>query len=252
MPSTAKTDSIQSLGPKPDSFGKRLRGLLRKWQVGFARVFVRLAFRVAKAGTKPYEPLEIGGRIYQNMRESESRWQAIAAALKEYDARNVLDVGCAEGWFVRRASADLKCFAIGVEASERVLISELTRLYDGLERAAVMTAFLSPEDILALPKFHAVICTSVVHHVIRREGLAAGQAFVLALSTRASKVMLFEMGTSHEKDWSNVLPRMERGQETFVRGFLKDCGMTRIRLIATSKGFRGNDQRLLFSAEPPS
>jgi SAM-dependent methyltransferase len=241
---------IQTLAPWSESLGKRLRRLFRNGRRRLAMALVRTAFRLAIAGTKPYEPIEIGGRRYQNARESQSRWQAIATALKEYGARNVLDVGCAEGWFLRRAAADLKCFAIGIEASERVLISELARLYDGLERTAIMTALVTADDILALPKFDAVICTSVVHHVIRRWGLAGGQDFMRALSTRANKVVLFEMGTSGEKDWSGILPKMEEGQEPFVRGFLEDCGLTHIRLIAESEGFRREDQRLLFSAEP--
>jgi len=246
----ADAEADQAITPRPESFGKRLRRLLRKGRARLALALVRMSFRLAKAGTRPYEPIEIGGRRYQNARESESRWQAIATTLKDYGARNVLDVGCAEGWFLRRAAADLKCFAIGIEASERVLISELARLYDGLERTAIMTALVTADDILALPKFDAVICTSVVHHVIRRGGLAAGQDFVRALSTRANKVVLFEMGTSGEKDWSGILPKMAEGQEAFVQGFLEDCGLTRIRLIAESEGFRREDQRLLFSAEP--
>ena len=163
----AKRDRIQSLSPQRDSFGRQFRRLLRKWRARLASIFLRMAFRVARAGTKPYEPIEIGGHTYQNTRESENRWKAIATVLKEYDARNVLDVGCAEGWFLRRAATDLNCFALGIEASERVLISELARLHDGLERTAMMTAFVSADDILALPKFDAVICTSLVHHVIK-------------------------------------------------------------------------------------
>ena len=56
-----------------------------------------------------------------------------------------------------------------------------------------MKAFLTPKDILALPSFDAVICTSVVHHVIRQNGLAVGEDFVRALATRANKLVLFEM-----------------------------------------------------------
>ncbi len=245
-----EAELIRKPSARPESFGKRLRHQLRKGRYRLARGLVRLAFRLAKAGTRPYEPVEIGGRRYQNARETESRWRAIATVLKQYGIANVLDVGCAEGWFLRRAATDLKCFAVGIEASERVLISELARLYDGLERTAIMSAFVGASDILALPQFDAVICTSVVHHVIRHQGLAAGRDFVRALSARTVKVLVFEIGTSEEEDWSGILPKMEEGQEAFVRAFLTDCGFKEIRVIAESDGFRSKDRRLLFSAEP--
>lgn len=241
---------LEKPGVPRDSVGKRLRHLLRRGRRRLALTSLRAAFHLAKAGTRPYEPLEIGGHRFQNARESETRWRAIAAILQEYGARNVLDVGCAEGWFVRRAADDLKCFALGIEASERVLVAELSRLHDQVERAAVMMATLDPSDLLALPKFDAVICTSVVHHVIRRGGFAAGRDFVHALGCRADKVLLFEMGTSAEDDWQAILPQMAEGQEVFVRGFLHDCGILRVRLIARSKGFRAKDERLLFAGEP--
>lgn len=233
-----------------ERWSKRLRRRLRQNRRRLALLLVRRAFRVAKWGTKPYEPVEIGGRRFQNRRETDSRWQAIAAALKQCGAKNVLDVGCAEGWFLRRAATDLNCFAIGIEASDRILISELARLYDGLERAAIMKAFLTPKDILALPSFDAVICTSVVHHVIRQNGLAVGEDFVRALATRANKLVLFEMGSSEEEDWSTTLPEMRQGQEAFVRDLLARCGLASIEVIARAEGFRRKDQRLLFSAKP--
>jgi SAM-dependent methyltransferase len=229
---------------------KRLRRRFRQGRKRFALLLVRLAFRVAKSGTKPYEPIEIGGRRYNNRRETDSRWQAIAAALKQCGARNVLDIGCAEGWFLRRAATDLNCFAIGIEPSDRVLVSEFARLYDGVERTAIVKAFLEPKDILALPSFDAVICTSVVHHVIRQRGLTTGEEFVRALATRANKLVLFEMGTSEEEDWSATLPEMREGQEAFVRDLLTRCGLSGIEVIARSEGFRRKDQRLLFSAKP--
>jgi 2-polyprenyl-3-methyl-5-hydroxy-6-metoxy-1,4-benzoquinol methylase len=100
--------------------------------------------------------------------------------LTEYGAQSILDVGCAEGWLIRRAATDLGCFALGVEASDRVLAGELSRLHDDVERTATIKARLTPEGIRALPKFDAVLCLSVVHHVIRKEGIS-----VLCLHGRA-------------------------------------------------------------------
>jgi cyclopropane fatty-acyl-phospholipid synthase-like methyltransferase len=45
--------------------------------------------------------------------------------LRDYSVKNVLDIGCAEGWFVRRAAADLNLFAIGIEATDVALSASL-------------------------------------------------------------------------------------------------------------------------------
>jgi 2-polyprenyl-3-methyl-5-hydroxy-6-metoxy-1,4-benzoquinol methylase len=55
--------------------------------------------------------------------------------LRDYGVKNVLDIGCAEGWFVRRAAADLNLFAIGIEATDVGIVGELARLHDRLPRA---------------------------------------------------------------------------------------------------------------------
>lgn len=232
------------------SLGSRIRKVLRAVRWRFALGLVKAAFYVAKAGGRPYEPVEIGGRRFDNVRDSEGRWQAVAAVLKEHGVRNVLDVGCAEGWFVRRAATDLNCFAIGIEASDRVTVGELSRLYDRKERMATIKAFMSPDDFHSLPKFDAVICMSVVHHIIRAYGIASAEEFVRALATCVDKVLIFEIGTADEKSWTAFLPELSQGQETFVKDLLERCGFQNVRMIAESPAYHREVQRFLFAAEP--
>ncbi len=215
-----------------------------------ARCAVRATLAIAATGKKRYEPVEVGGRRFKNLRDSEHRWKVMAETLREYNVRNVLDIGCAEGWFVRRAATELNCFAIGIEASDRVLIGELARLHDEVERMAIMRTRLSARDIHDLPKFDAVICMSVVHHIIRSDGVAVAEEFVRALAQRAEKLLIFEMGTADEKSWTAMLPELPQGQETFVVGFLERCGFRNVRVIAESLAYHREVKRLLFAAEP--
>ena len=69
-------------------------------------------------------------------------------------------------------------------------VGELSRLYDRAERMATIRSFVGPKDLLALPKFDAVICMSVVHHIIRAYGLATAGEFVTALVSRVNKVLI--------------------------------------------------------------
>jgi hypothetical protein len=224
----------------------------RSLRAAAARRLLRLAFHALRP-KHPYEPLEIGGRHFLGKRDSAARWQAIADAIRRYEARTLLDIGCAEAWFLRKAAAEFGCFGIGIDAEHRrVATGEIARLHDGVERVAVMQARLAPADIRALPACDLVLCLSVVHHVFRAGGLPAAEAFVAALASRARRALLFEMGTSEERQlhWSQALPPMPAGQEAFVRGLLEKAGFVNVRIVTETAGLKGDAGRLLFSAEP--
>jgi 2-polyprenyl-3-methyl-5-hydroxy-6-metoxy-1,4-benzoquinol methylase len=232
--------------PASGGFRRRARG-------SAARQTLRFAFHLLRP-KRLYEPVEIGGNHYSGKRDADLRWQAIAGMIRHFDARSLLDVGCAEGWFLRKAAREFGCFSIGVDADDRrVAIGEIARLHDGAERVAVMKARLEPADIRALPRCDVVLCLSVVHHIIRDGGLPAAEAFVEALATRAKRGLIFEIGTSDEKElhWSALLPKMPGGQEAFVRQLLEAAGLVNVHVIAGSPGLKGDAQRLLFVAEPP-
>jgi hypothetical protein len=225
---------------------------MRRARFATGRRFMRAAFHLIRP-KRLYEPVELAGSRYSEKREAEARWNAIAEAIRHYGARNVLDVGCAEAWFLRRAARELGVFGIGVEAADRrVLVGEIARLHDGAERVAVLKARLEPDDILGLPVCDIVICLSVVHHVMREGGIEAARRFVTALATRARKALLFEMGTADETalEWTKTLPDMPAGQESFVRDLLISAGLSNIRVVASTPGLRKDAPRLLFAAEP--
>ena len=248
-----RTEIIQSYPERRRrSFGSHLRRVLRGARWSLALGLIRSAFRVAKGSGRTYEPVEIGGRRFANARDTDSRWLAVSQVLRDYGARNVLDIGCAEGWFVRRAAADCNCFAFGIEASDRAIVGELARLHDRVERVATVRAFMTPEAIHALPQFDAVLCLSVVHHVIRGFGVGAAEEFLRALASRVLKVLVFEIGTSDESSWTSVLPELSQGQEAFVSDLLKRSGFHNVRVITESPAFHREVKRLLFTAEPVS
>jgi hypothetical protein len=232
------------------SLGSRIRRVLRGLRWRLALGLIKGAFHVAKAGGRPYEPVEIGGRRFASVRDTDERWQAVSEVLRDYGVRNLLDVGCAEGWFVRRAATDLNCFAIGIEATDAAVVGELARLHDRVPRAATVRAFMTPEAIRALPEFDAVLCLSVLHHVIRAFGIAAAEQFLRALASRVNKVLVFEIGTADESSWTPFMPEQSQGQEAFVRDLLERCGFHNVQVIGESAAFHREVQRLLFTAEP--
>jgi SAM-dependent methyltransferase len=158
-----------------------------------------------------------------------------AEVLRDYGVRNVFDIGCAEGWFVRRAAADLNLFAIGIEATDVGIVGELARLHDRVPRAAVARAFVTPDAIRSLPQFDAVLCLSVLHHVIRGFGLGVAERFLQVLATRVSEVLVFGIGTAGESSWTPT--EQSQGQEAFVRELLERAGFRNLRVIAESTAY---------------
>ncbi len=227
-------------------------GVARAMRLALGRRLLRAAFRALRP-RKLYEPVEIGGRLYAQKREADVRWQAISETIQRYKARNLLDIGCAEAWFLRRAAVEFGTFGIGVEAADRrALTGEIARLHDGVDRVAVIKARLGPEDIRHLPVCDIVLCLSVLHHIMREEGRAGAEDFLRAIAGRVGKALIFEMGTSQERQlgWTSVLPDMPEGQEQFIRTLLGDCGFANARVLAETPGLKGDAPRLLFAAEP--
>ena len=244
-------DDVTGYAKRPRRrFTSRIRPVLRRLRWALALGLIREAFRVAKAGGRPYQPVELAGRRYANVRDSDGRWQSIEQVLREHEVRNVLDVGSAEGWFARRAATELRCFTLGIEAGDAVIVGELARLHDRVQRVATIRAFLTPEAAQALPKFEAVLCLSVLHHVVRGFGLATAESFLRALASRVEKVFIFEIGTTDESSWKPALPAFEGGQEAFVRSLLERAGFRNVRVIGEAAAFHRETQRLLFVAEP--
>src|SRR6185312_9740145 len=235
------------------SLGSRIRRVLRGARWRLALGLIGSAFRVAKAGGRTYQPVEIGGKRFANVRDTDARWQAVSQVLRDYGVRNLIDIGCAEGGFVRRAAADNNCFAIGIEATDTAIVGELARLHDRVQRAATVRAFMTPEAIRSLPQFDVVLCLSVLHHVIRAFGIVAAEQFLRALATRVNKVLVFEIGTADETSWMSFLPEEsqgQHGQEIFVRELLQRCGFHNVQVIAESAAYHREVQRFLFTAEP--
>jgi SAM-dependent methyltransferase len=232
------------------SFGARLRAGLRAARWSLARGLIRLAFIAGKGTRKSYQPVRIGAKRARPARDADTRWQAIAETLRHYGARSVFDIGCAEGVFVRRAAHELGCFAIGVEASNRATLGVLALACDRVERAAICRAFVTPEDLRNWPKFDAVICMSVAHHVMRAYGRERGEDFIAACASRADRVVIFEMGTGEEESFADVLPPEAKHQESFVRTLLEGAGLVNVRIIAETGAYHKGATRLLFAAEP--
>lgn len=223
---------------------------------GWVRLLHRLFILQMMKSFYAYQPIMFGGRIYKKGdRECAERWNLIEAELRATDCKSLLDVGCAEGYFVRQAATKLNCIAIGVDGDfRRVTLAQNLVNYDGLENASFMLGKIHPRFIEKLPATDGVIFCSVLHHIIRERGLEEARSVMRAIRTCTKRVLIFDMGQSNETQypWAKELPKMLPDPETWISSFLADFGFQDIRVLGETAGYVGTYSRLLFVANVPN
>jgi hypothetical protein len=217
----------------------------------------QIGLRTTIWASRPYQPVgDLRGPARERPESAfQTRWEAVAAAATAGAAHNLLEVGCAEGYFVRRAARELGLFSMGVEGDwTRVGVgTALAEL--GQERGyGFAFGMFSPSEIRAMPRFDIVVCFSVVHHVINRAGLDEATAFLSALASITTKRFLFDMGgpdeTSHS--WAERLRFLGPDVDKGIVSLLAKAGFTDIQRVGETLGHRDVVKRSIFSCAPPS
>lgn len=133
----------------------------------------RLILWITVRLNKPYQPTEGANFISQKRPDSvfSKRWRIVSDAIKEYRPKNLLDIGCAEGFFARRAALEHGLFSLGCEYNWRPLGvgAALAELKDE-QGYGFVRIFLTSATLKKLPKFDIVVCFSVLHHVVKEGG----------------------------------------------------------------------------------
>jgi hypothetical protein len=214
------------------------------------RLMARVALPILAKSTT-YQSVYLNGRMIRSGRRNIlTRWQAIEGVLEQQGVRSVLDLGCAEGFFVRKA-AEKGCFATGVDADgRRLLWGSATLCMDNVDQVAFVKMMLTRENLSLLMPADMVINLSLTHHIMYRNGEAYALDFVRAVKALTRKVMTFEMGQSNETifDWSRRLPDMGNDPHIWIEGFLKRCGFARVAKICTADAHKGHVARATFAA----
>jgi SAM-dependent methyltransferase len=201
-----------------------------------------------------YQPVVLNGReLKSGDRECADRWQIVEKIISSGNIHNVLDLGCAEGFFIREAASQKKCIALGVDADiRRVTVAQSIASYEGIIGAAFLLANITPEFVRRLPEFDVVLFFSVLHHVMYERGLDEAQKLMNAIRSRTRKKMVFDMGQSNETEfsWAKVLPSMDPDPTTWITQFLRDCGFSSVEVVGESEGYHRTHRRILFVATP--
>jgi len=231
------------------------RGINRKPLKLLARLGQKIAYiAVTFSYRKHYQPL-VGHEnvLSEGERDCETRWKSICRALEPLGIKNLLDIGCGEGYYVIHSAREPNCSAFGIEAdSSRVCIAQNQISYLGVSRAAVIRDEVSLESVDALPIFDVILLLSVAHHIMFSFGEDYCREFIKQLRGHTRKALIFEMGQSDETSaaWAKALPDMGDDPHEWIRKFLLSCGYRDVVKIATTKSYFGDRDRAMFIAYP--
>jgi hypothetical protein len=212
--------------------------------------FVRCAAAALRTFGGTYHPV-LGG---EGRRRNAARWEIIRAELARLRPGSVLDIGCAEGWFVRQAVEEFGCWGLGVEGKpERVLAGELHRLQAGLDRIAILRANLTPESIRRLPRVDVVLCLAVVQHVVSKRGMDYAVDFLTALQGVTDGALIYEFGAAYHPafraDNGQGKPLSAEEWDPHIREMLGAAGFRQIEEIGRTHVYARED-RVVYRAVP--
>lgn len=133
-------------------------------------------YRTVRGSTIDYH----GERI-----DNDDRWEYIEPRVRA--ASSVIDIGCAEGFFTRKA-ASAGAFSVGIE-SERERVSRARERADALDNCAFMCAILSPETVRQLPQVDTILLMTVHHHWEQAYGLDAAERMFQVVLDRCDSLV---------------------------------------------------------------
>jgi O-antigen chain-terminating methyltransferase len=172
----------------------------------------------------------------------------IADNVRATVARTLLDLGCAEGYFVQQA-AKSGLLAVGVDADVlRLSIAHASATLSRIQGAGFIYAELTPEFIDTLPTFDAVLFLSILHHIMYERGVDYAREYMRRLKPKVGKFMMFDMGQSNETghEWASLLPDMGTDPHAWIAEFLSSAGFRSIEKVADTDAYQGPVRRALF------
>ena len=211
--------------------------------------------RAILAETKSYHPLGryVSARLKRPEEAFHQRWHIVSRVIQEYAASNFCDLGCAEGYYVRRAACEHRIFAVGIDNDRKrlrsaVALSELDQDWS----CAFIQMDITSTTIRGIPQFDMIACMSLLHHVIYRNGFSEAKALLCEIARKATKCIVFDMGGPNEdaNKWASSLSMLAGDVDANIANLLAECGFRNINVLGHARGYDTSALRGIFVAEP--
>jgi hypothetical protein len=218
------------------------------------RVVQRGVLALLARAYQPYQPISLSGFGQRpGERSCNDRWELIAPVLSRHRIGTLIDLGCAEGFFVRRSATLAGCLALGIDADiRRLTVAQTASALDETHDAGFMRARITPDFIDRLPEFDAVLFLSVLHHIMAEHGEAYARDLMQRIRRKTKTLLIFDMGQSDESTqaWSGQLPAMGPAPHLWIAAFLRSAGFTAVEKMGEVDGYQGAGRRTLFLLRP--
>jgi SAM-dependent methyltransferase len=217
-------------------------------------IWARLALKGLAWRIQAYQPVLLDGKVIaEGHREHERRLGLLLGTLaSEPEVATVADLGCAEGYFVRRL-AEAGYLAVGVDADAYMLaLAQWSLTLDGVQRFGFIRLHLDADSVRRVPATDVTVCFSLLHHIVLAHGVDHARRMLEAIRERTRRLLVFEMGQSDETAfaWAARLPDMGPDPHEWVAQLLRDGGWKDVRKIGETEGFRTEARRAMFTGRP--
>ena len=212
-----------------------------------SNIFNKLSIYFIKKNLKIYQDdcLQLVG----SRKETDLRWNKIKQKLIKDKIKNILDLGSAEGVFLKKAS-ELEIFSLGIEADERrFLLSNYIDEKNIYREYGVIFNKISLKSIKSLPKFDSTLYLSVHHHILANSGEKKATLILKEIFNRCEKSMFFETAMQNEnsENWNkNYKKNLKKMTEAKIIDFFKRLGAEKIEIMGYTKSYNEGFERPLF------
>jgi len=117
--------------------------------------------------------------------DSKARWQLMAPRIDEKD-ESCIDIGCADGYFVKQFS-NLGLLTMGVDQSKES-VQTARALYADQEGASFMNYWITPDSIQSIPSFDVILLLTVYHHWVTQNGHGEAERMLKVLADKSKKI----------------------------------------------------------------
>ncbi|MFA4941246.1 MAG: class I SAM-dependent methyltransferase [Patescibacteria group bacterium] len=201
-----------------------------------------------------YQPIFKNGKLIMGGdRNCLDRWGLIKKEIDSCQANSVLDIGCAEGFYVLQSARECGCVSLGVDADIRRLSMAQNQIAsEKIMPAGFVLAEVDSELIKKLPEFDIVIFMSVMHHMMYSSGEEYSRSILKEIRKKVKKAMIFEMGQSNElkNRWAKLLPDMGENPHEWIKNFILSAGFSKVEKIGESDSYSKDQNRAIFRVEP--
>ncbi|MCD4705354.1 class I SAM-dependent methyltransferase [bacterium] len=203
---------------------------------------------------KRYQPVFYDGQLIEIAdRDCIDRWNLIKKEIINYEVKTLVDLGCAEGFYVLQSAKEFNCFSLGIDADfSRIAIAQNQIISERIVPAGFMFAIMDEDFLDKLPQFDLIVFMSVMHHIMYTYGEDYSRKILNKIRKKTKKCMIFEMGQSNEtkNGWSKSLPDMGDNPHQWIKNFILSTGFSKVEKIGESSSYKKDQKRAIFKAIP--